>query len=265
VSPAAIARLAAAGALVSLAGCHPRLPPPDLSLDPAALLAEVRAAQAAVVSVRGRARVTVDSPGGGGGTEQELVAERPGRLRVEVYDFFGNVLAVLAVDGGRLALYDARARTFARGAATPTNLARLLPVALSPAELVTLLCGSAPLIDGQPVSAEPGDGRVLLTLQAGDRRQLLEVGAGAVLLGSRQIRAGADGETPDGLEARFSDHRPRGGQPTPTEVIARLPASGVGLSLRWRELEVNQPVDPSLFGLSPPAGARVVDLDPPPP
>ncbi len=260
----AAARRLAAGALL-LAGCHPRLPPPDLSLDPAALLAEVKAAQARVVSVQGRARVGVDAPGRSGGVEQYLVAERPDRLRVESYDFFGNVLSVLAVEGGRLALYDARQRAFLTGAASPANLARLIPVAVTPAELVTLLCGSAPLLDGAPVEAEPGDGLVRLTLRDGDLVQRLEVGPGAALLASRVRRLTAAGEAPALLDAEFSVHRTRAGQRVPTDLVARAPGDGVVLQLHWREIQVNQPVDASLFRLSPPAGARLVDLDAPPP
>jgi len=255
----------AAGTLLSVAACHPRRPPPDLSLDPAALLAEVEAAQARVVSVQGRARVGVESPGGGGGTEQYLVAERPGRLRVEVQDFFGNVVAVLAVLDGRLALYDARERTFMRGLATPANLARLIPVPLRPEALVTLLCGSAPLLDGVAEAAEPGDGRVRLTLRQGDLVQRLEVGPGAALLASRTRRLGPAGEVPAGLDAEFSSHRTRAGQRVPTDLSARAAEAGVALTLHWRDLEVNQPVDPSLFSLSPPTGARLVDLDSPAP
>jgi hypothetical protein len=265
VTPGPVARLAAAGTLVLLAGCHPRRPPPDLSLDPAALLAEVKAAQARVVSVQGRARVGVDAPGGGGGAEQYLVAERPGRVRVEAYDFFGNVVAVLAVEAGRLTLYDARERTFLRGAATPANLARLVPVPLTPEDLVTLLCGSVPLLDGSPVAAEAGDGRVVLTLRRGDLVQRLEVGPGAAILASRVRRVTAAGEVPAGLDAELTVHRTRAGQRLPTDLAARAPQAGVELSLHWRELEVNRPVDPSLFRPAPPAGARVVDLDPPAP
>jgi hypothetical protein len=255
----------AAVAVLALDACHPRLPPPDLSLDPATLLAEVRAAQQKVVSVQGQARVAVDTGEEGGGVNQFLVAERPGRVRVEVHDFFGNVLAVLAVDGGRLALYDSRERAFYQGAATPAHLARLLPVQVTPEELVTLLCGSAPLLDGEAVSAEPGDGSVLLTLRQGDRTQRLEIGPGAVVRSSRLRRSGPAGETPTGLEADFSIHRTRAGVRVPTDVSARAPAARVALSLHWRELEVNGTVDPSLFRLEAPLGARRVDLDAPPP
>jgi hypothetical protein len=267
VSPGAGIRRAALAALAAfgLAGCHPRVPPPDLSLDPGALLAEVRAAQLKVMSVQGQARVAVDTAQGGGGTEQYLVAVRPGRVRVEAHDFFGNVVALLAVKDGRLALYDARARTFYRGAATPAHLARLLPVEMTTVELVTLLCGSAPLLDGEPVSAEPGDGKVTLTLRAGDQLQRLEIGPGAVVLSSRHWRRGGAGETPAGFESDFSVHRTRGGARVPTDLAARAPAERVALTLHWRELEVNGPVDPSLFRLEPPAGARIVDLDASPP
>jgi hypothetical protein len=256
----ALALLAAAAAL---AGCHPRRPPPDLSADPAELLAAVRAAQEKARSVEGRARVGVDGPDGGGSADQFLAAEKPGRVRVEAYDFFGNVAAVLAVDGGALALYDAREKVFYRGAATARNVARLVPVAVSPAELATLLCGSAPLLDGEPVSAEPGDGVMVLTLRAGDLLQRLEIGPGAAILASRVRRLGPDGrEAPAGLDAEFSVHRTSGGARVPTDVAARAPAARVALALHWRERQVNQPVDPALFHLEPPKGARVVDLDP---
>jgi Domain of unknown function (DUF4292) len=244
------------------AGCHPRRPPPDLSLEPSALLGEVRAAQAKVHSVQGRARVSVESPRGGGATEQFLVAEKPARLRVEVYDFFGNLSAALTVDGDALSLYDGRERVFYRGPATPENVARLVPVAISPAELATLLCGSAPLIDGEATSAEPGDGTVWLTVRDGPLQQRLEIGPGATILSSRLSRLDGPSPRPTGLATTFSVHRSRAGARLPTDTTAREAGAGVSLSLTWRELTVNGAVDPALFRLAPPRGARVVDLDP---
>jgi hypothetical protein len=105
----------------------------------------------------------------------------------------------------------------------------------------------------------------VLTLRAGDLVQRLEVGPGAALLASRVRRVTGGGEVPAGLDAEFSVHRTHAGQRLPTDVAARAPEARVAFSLHWRELEVNRPIDPSLFRLSPPAGARVVDLDPPAP
>ncbi len=257
------ARAAALAALAGLlaAGCAPRLRPPPAGLPaaPAALLEEVRAVQARVRGVQGQARVAVDGPQGAGGVDQFLAAERPGRLRVESHDFFGNVLSVLAVDGPDLALYDARERTFYRGAATAENVGRLVPVPLPPADLVALLCGSAPLLDGEPVDASPVDGALRLTLRRGEALQRVDVGAGGAVVRARSSRGGVVG-----LEVELSGHRDRGGALLPAEVVARAPGAGLALTLRWREVEVNGALDPALFRLAPPEGARVVDLEPAP-
>jgi hypothetical protein len=206
------------------------------------------------------ARLAVDGPDGAGGVEQLVVAERPGQLRLESRDFFGNVLAQLAVDGEALALYDARARVFYRGAATAENVGRLVPVALAPVDLVTLLCGSAPLLEGEPLEVTPADGALRLTVRRADSLQRLDVGEGAVVLHARSSRGGAAG-----LEVDLAGHRPYGEALLPREVTARAPAAGVALSLRWKEVEVNRPIDPALFRLAPPDGARIVDLAPPSP
>jgi hypothetical protein len=252
-------RRAALAVGLLLAGCAPRLrpPPAGLPLDPAALLAAARASQARVASVQGLARVEYQGPGEAGGMDQFLAAEPPGRLRVETQDFFGNVVSVLAVDGGALALYDARERVYYRGRATPANVARLIQVELPPADLVALLCGSAAILEGEPVDARPVDGALRLTLRRGDALQRLDVGAGAAVLRSLVSRAGVVE-----LEAVLEGHRLRSGVPMPARVTLRAPAAQVSLSLRWKDQAVNAPLDPALFRLEPPAGARVVDLEP---
>jgi hypothetical protein len=136
-------------------------------------------------------------------------------------------------------------------------VARLVPVALPPGDLVTLLCGSTPVLDGAPVDASPVDGALRLTLRRGEALQRLDVGEGGVVLRARSSRAGVVG-----LEVELSGHRPHGGALLPAEVKARAPGARLGLSLRWQEVEVNAPVDPALFRLAPPEGTRVVDLEP---
>jgi hypothetical protein len=247
-------------ALVVAAGCHPAAPPPDLSLDPRALLVQVEAAQARVRAVQGEARVRVDARGMSGAVTQYLAAEEPDRLHVEALDFFGNPLLVLAAGGGRFALYDAREKVFYRGAATPGNLARLVPLALSAEELVRILCGSAPLLGGAPVAAEPRPGFVWLELKDGDRTQGLRVGAGGAVIRSTVRVAGA--RAPGTYDLAFEDLEPRGGVPFPKTVTLRSARPRVELDVRWREVEVNPALDPALFRLDPPRGARVVELAP---
>ena len=247
--------LAAVAALAALAACGPpRTPPPALSLDPAELLAQVKAAQANVRSVRGEARVRVEGEAFKGAVRELVAAEKPDRLRVDTLDFFGNPVAQLATSGGRFTLYDARARVVYRGAATPANLARLVPLPLPADALVTILCGSAPLLDGRPASAEPGRGVVLLELAGDGRTQRLEIGEHAAI--ERSERSGAGG-----YALRFEHFRFRPGGRLPNDLVLRSDSPSVKLELHWTDVEVNAVVEASLFRIDAPRGVRVVDLD----
>ncbi len=250
---------AALALLLLAAGCRPRVPPPDLSLDPAALLAQVEAAQGRVHSVQGEARVHVEAEGQSGTVSQFIAAEAPDRLHLEALDFFGNPAAVLVSADGRFSLYDARRKVLYRGAATPANLARLVPLPLPAEDLVRILCGAAPLLDGRPVRAAPGPGFVELVLEAGSRTQALRIGPGAAVERSA-LRTGGARARGD-YDLTFDAPRPAGAVRFPGEVSLRAEAPRVRLELRWRDVEVNGALAPALFRLDPPRGARVVELD----
>lgn len=262
-----IVNAAAAAALALLAaGCRPRVPPADLSLEPAALLAQVQAAQGRVRSVQGEARVHVETAGGSATVSQFIAAEVPDRLHLEVLDFFGNPAAVLVAADGRFSLLDARRKVLYVGAATPANLARLVPLPLPAEDLVRILCGGAPLLGGRPVRAEPGPGHVGLILEAGARAQSLRIGPGAAVERSSLRTGGAQAR--GDYDLAFDAPRAAGAVRFPGEVSLRAEAPRTRLELRWRDAEVNAALDPALFRLKPPAGARLVDLDqggPPPP
>ncbi|HEY6097842.1 MAG TPA: DUF4292 domain-containing protein [Anaeromyxobacter sp.] len=255
-------RLPLALAAVALAGCPPRAPPPDLSLDPAQLLAQVRAAQARVTSVRGEVRVRIEGRGTSGTAPAFVAAKKPDRVHVRTADFFGNTVSALTTSGGELSLYDARERVVYRGAATPENVGRLVPVPLSAPDLATLLCGSAPILEGEPVRAVPGRGFVELEIAAGDRRQVLQVGAGAAVLSS-SIAVPAGG--PGAYDVAFRDFDAFQGLRFPAEVALSSREPALSLRLTWTEVETSVPLEDRLFEPPVPRGARVVDLDQTPP
>jgi outer membrane lipoprotein-sorting protein len=242
----------------ALAGCPPRAPPPDLSLDPAALAEQVRAAQARTRSVRGEVRVKVESAEASGTVPALVAAEKPDRLLVQTLDFFGNTVAVLSAAGGELSLYDARAQVVYRGPATPENLRRLVPVPLAPAELAEILCGSAPLLAGEAVAADAGKGHVTLRLEADGRTQALRVGAGAEVLRS-ELRAGG-ARAPGTYDLLFEGFDRFEGIRFPAEVTLSAEAPRVRLRLVWVDVEPNAALEAKLFAPRIPAGARVVDL-----
>jgi outer membrane biogenesis lipoprotein LolB len=260
-----ITSLFVAAAAVVLSGC-PRVPPADLSRDPAALLGEVQAAQARVKTVRGSARVRIESPGLSGTVTEFAAAEKPDRVRLETLDFFGNPAAVLVADRGVFAFLDVRGGVFYRGEATPENVSRLLPFVIPVEELVTILCGSAPLLPGAPLEVNVDDGLLLLTLGRGDTGQRLAIGEAASVEWSRVRRhatgeGGATSETAPAYDLEFDDFRRRGGGRFPMKLDLDAPAGRAHIRLSWRDVEVNGRLEPSLFRLLPPEGARIVDLE----
>jgi hypothetical protein len=256
---AALAALAAALA----AGCAPRVPPPDLSLEPAALLAQVRAAQASPRSVRGEARLSVKSASASGSAAELVAAERPDRLRLATLDFFGNPVAVLTARDGAFGLWDAKERVYYRGEATAENLARLLPLPIPAADLAVLLCGAAPIPDdARALRAEAGRGFVTLELEAGGALLRVRVGPGA-----RVERFEREG--PGGYAVRFERFGAAAGAASfPWAAALSSHDKTVSLDLSWEEVEVDVALDPGTFRLDPPRGARVVEAGngaPPPP
>jgi Domain of unknown function (DUF4292) len=257
--PAAIALVAAV-----VIGCV-RVPPADLSRDPSALLDQVRAAQARVSRVSGSARVSIQSPGGSGTVAEFAAAEKPDRVHLETLDFFGSPVSVLVAANGRFAFLDKRANVLYRGEATPENVSRLLPVMLPIEELVTILCGSAPLLGGVPVEARVDGGSLLLTLARGDVGQRLAIGERASVESSRVrlSQVAADGtrrEVNPAYDLEFGDFLERAGVRFPSDVRLDAPAGRARVHLAWEDLEVNGSVDPKLFELAPPRGVRVVEL-----
>jgi hypothetical protein len=191
---------------------------------------------------------------GGAAVPAFVAAEKPDRLRLEALDFFGNPVAVLVAADGRLAIYDARERAFYRGAATPANVGRLVPVALPPAELVALLCGAPPLA-GEAVEAAPGRGHVTLDVRDGARRTTLRVRAGAAV-------EWADVRDPrGGYEVAYGEPRSAEGALLPGDLVLSAGDAGVRVEVVWVDFAAEARLDPALFRLDPPPGARVVDLD----
>ncbi len=241
----------------AIAGCVPRKPPPDLSTDPAQLAAQVRTAQARVARVQGEARVRLRAPSKAA-FRQFAAAERPDRIHLEALDFFGNPVAVLVASGGRFSLYDAQKKVLYTGAATPENLSRLVPVPVSSGELVEILLGSAPLPASAPVDVARDDGHLRVRFEEGAARLDAWIGAhAAVMKARRAVPGGGRGS----WRVEFAEHRAHGAAWFPDWFSLRSDPADVELELRWEQLEVNGELDPALFELRPPKGARIVDVD----
>lgn len=217
-------------------------------------------------TVSGDAKAFVDAPRSGGRYPLFFAVQAPGSLRLDALSPLGDPAVVLVTHEGRVGLYDVRENTYFRGAATAKNLARLLPAELDAAELVTLLTGGAPQLAGAlPVEVREEEGArwlVTSTLPVGTttlrgERQEVRLGDGLRVLELRRLAAGGPSDGELLLRIRMDEFE---GQ-VPTRIQISVPAKKIEIDLKIKKVLVDHAPPPSAFGLKPPAGVRVEELE----
>ena len=250
--------------VAGLAGCpRPAVRPPDTRPLPTAEAARkmVEDTSRGRKSLRALGRVTYFGEQGRVRLGFVEVVERPGKFRFETLSPLEQPIDVMTSDGERLSLL--REARLHEGPATPENVARLLPLPLRPSEIVDILLGGVPMSEAFVVGElewadEPADHwRLWLTGPGGERGELLIDPARRVIVRATVRRA--DG-TPR-LVVGFDDFEDlAGGGPFPRSVQIELPGRDMEVTLKLKEVEVDVPIDPSLFKLVPPPGVAVVPL-----
>lgn len=261
--------LALVAGAMGLVGCPAPPRPAFPHTEPEGALQGHRRTRVHVESLRAEARV--DQRGRGGrirGTVLMFV-DRPDRVRFDAMTQFGPA-AVLTSDGERFALSDLRENRYLEGPTCPTNIARLLGIPLSGAEVTRLLLGDTPRI--QAVSQDlawTSDGTYLVTLHAADgRRQEIEL---AIRDDDRERRPerqrlrlvrsqviGVDGDTE--WRARFARYRvvddphSQYGVAMPFQIDFVHPGHGADVRVRFKEMDLNVQPPPGAFEQSPRPG-----------
>jgi hypothetical protein len=230
-----------------------------------ALLEALRAVPRAR-TVSGDAKAFVDAPERGGRYPLFFAVQAPGSLRLDALTPLGDPAVVLVAHEGRFGLYDVREGAYFRGAATAKNLARLLPARLDAAELVALLTGGAPELAGaSPLEVRDQEGTrwlVTSTLPAGTatlrgERQEVRLGEGLRVLEVRRLWAGGPADGSLTLHVQLDEFEGK----VPTRIRIAAPADKISIDLKLKKITVDHAPPPSAFGLAPPAGVRVVELD----
>jgi outer membrane biogenesis lipoprotein LolB len=239
--------------LLLLAGCS-TLPPASIPLPPgdprpALQASALRALALQRTALRATARIQVEGQGGAGFSRQLLLAERPGRLRIEVLSLMGQRALVLATDGDRYDLYRAGEVGIETGVIHPQLLQEVAGVALPPGDAVALLLAAPALPEGAPLhAAEDAQGALSLTWP--DR--VLRLDPEGRL---REMRWQLPGGS---VSAHYDDHRvlPDGAS-FPFQMALHFDENGQQLRVDFREVELNPALAPALFRL----GERVSSLD----
>jgi hypothetical protein len=222
------------------------------------LLARVAWAEQQVFSIKGEARLAIDSPQGKGAVGLFVAVMHPALIHLEQLDFFGRPQSVLVTDGERFGLYDAQAGRYLRGPATSVNLARVLPVVMPPAELAGVLLGRAPRItaDAREFRFDDALGQFVVTITRGRVKQTLHVQPPSYRV--THSRA----ENLDAYELTFAGLSAFGGATLPRVTTLTVRPAKTEVELTWRDIDVNQAPDLSLFELEAPEGVPVIEVDP---
>ena len=255
--------LALACALLGTACPHP--PPvqrPYPAPAPEALLASLRARQAAVSGMSARVRATSWLGGERVRATVNMLVERDGHLRFEAEVSLQGTVATLATDGATFALLDARKNELSRGPACPANVASLIRIPLGPADVAAVLLGDARLpdaADGAPlVGWEPRLGADVLAVPARDGGTLQLFFKGSDLVAATRTRS-------DGAplwRTSYQDFETVNGQRLPRTILFAEHAASFddGVEIRFKDRALGATPPPTAFTLAPPPGVAVRDV-----
>ncbi|HVY39453.1 MAG TPA: hypothetical protein VHM31_16035 [Polyangia bacterium] len=236
-------------------------PPPAAD----ALLAALRARQAAVPGMSARVRATSWLSGERVRATVNMLVERDGHLRFEAEVSLQGTVATLATDGNTFALLDARKNELSRGPACPANVASMIRIPLAPSDVAAILLGDArpPDAGGPPsVDWDPAAGADLLSIpdSAGGALQLAFRGTGADrrLVGASRVGAGGARL----WRTAYEDFEAAGPEWLPRTVRFAEGAASFddGVEIRFRDRAVGAAAPAGAFTLAAPPGVTVREV-----
>lgn len=186
-----------------------------------------------------------------------MLAAWGGRLRFQALDPNSAMAADLASDGTSYCFLDVHAGCSECGAASAETVARLVRIPLEPEQVVAILLGSAPLLDGAEttVAWDPDGGHEVVTQQQGaeTRRFVLDGRDRRWDLLSAEARAG--GKALWSIRHKdFHDVKTKDGKTVRMPGASLFEQGGDTVRISWKDQIVGEPVDDEKFHLTPPAG-----------
>lgn len=249
-------------ALSALTGCPERFRrPDDFNSEPAPLLAAIAARDAGIQSLTGQLALEVWRGSDRVRLRQLVAVRSPDHLRIDSLSPFDQPLTTLTSNGTVLSIYDLRDHRFHQGAASPRNLARLIPVPLEPEALAALLRGGVPLLaepESSAVSWDAENGWYQLDLVRGDRTERVHFEPKHLRVTS--LRFTRAGKTV--LKARLGDYSGDGPTAVPRRLRLEAPGEDVQVEVEVKDHQLNPELPDEAFTLTPPRGIEVESLDP---
>jgi hypothetical protein len=195
-----------------------------------------------------------------------ILAQRPGRLRLEGLSPTDDTVSVLATDAERFTAFQRGSDVCWTGRACPENVGRFASIPLESDELVGVLLGRPPLIPHREASlkwdASAGAYRLELVGDAGDlgmahgRTQRLWVAHGD----GRILRTSLveDGKTR--VDVTYSEWRRLGGRLVPGRLDIQMARDETDLRLDYRDIDLAPALAAEAFVFTCPGGTTLEEL-----
>jgi len=254
---------------LSLTACRGPQCPAQLHTDPTRVLADQAAKVARVSTLRGEAKVDQRGPEGRVRGKVMMFLERPSRVRFDAVTQFGPAL-VLTSDGDALALSDFKDNRYFQGPACARNVARMIGVALSAEDVVSVLFGDAPKLGaGQPTIQCSKAGGYRIDERANGERQELDFAVHEDDFEKapseqrlRLVRAERFDANNNAIwRVTYDDYRAvQGGLMLPFRVHVEDLKRGADAILRFEDIDVNVKIPEGAFSQTPRPGLSVEDV-----
>ena len=246
--------MTACGLAMWVAACGPVPKPKNAYESGETILSDMAARRGGITSFRITGRVDHFGEEHRVQGKTYLFALLPKRLRIELVSPFGSPLTVLTVNEQEFAMHDVREAKYYTGPAEPCNIARLIRIPLPSDDVIRILVGHTPMIEGTPEVSWDSEGFYRVVIRDGTRIQTLLIDKDHETLPLLASTL----EDADGMvfDIRYSRWQPVGQTLIPHEIRMKMPREKADLLIKYDvggiELNVTLPED--AWNQSPPAG-----------
>lgn len=227
---------------------------------PEAVLSSLAAQIPSEATLQALADIQITTRGGRYPLKLALLLKKPAWLRVEAIPFFGPPNFFLSVRDQTLKVFLAETRVFYISPATMDNVARYLPLKMSPEEMIAILMGTYPAPSGQDRFLQgrlEGD-HYRIDMGGPLKRQCLWVRMTDGFL--ERFEAYQDQRRL--YQVRFEEPLRVDGAMIPQGITIVFESEDrASFSIRYAEIRILKTSDPAMFDLDVPPGIKPTHLD----
>lgn len=260
------------GGLIVLTGCPakptlaPIYPPqPEFPLTTESVSQLITERMTAFENLVGAGKVSINTWEEKYKFSETFVLQKPGKFRLETLGFLDQPAIFLTSNESMLSLYSKKQNILYKGVASQENLFRLSGINLKVEDAILVLSGNPTRIFstniewGMPLPAQQQYylERISLLQETVQRiwfdaeRYVISYFEEAMLTNGEVI-----------LKVQFNDYRAElGNYPVPAEIQIERPFDNTRVRIEYKFFDVNQPIDQELFVFSPPADAKIHNID----